>query len=87
MLQLMLIWKELKWIDLKTRAVFVDFAFFNPSLNFFVVTRILAEFQPTGVVRASSSFRTIFLDRQVLGSSALTLQISSRYDCQSDSSR
>jgi hypothetical protein len=36
--------KDSKWIDLKTRAVFVDFSFFNPNLDTFLVARLAVEF-------------------------------------------
>jgi len=47
------------WIDLKTRAVFVDFAFYNPNVNLFLVCRIVFEFMPTGLVKPFSSYRVV----------------------------
>ncbi len=47
------------WIDLKTRAVFVDFAFYNPNVDLFLVCRIVFELMPTGLVKPFSSYRVV----------------------------
>lgn len=57
-----------KWLDLATRYVFLDYAVYNPNLDFFMSSRTIALFLPTGVVRTSSTFRTLILDRYPLDS-------------------
>ena len=52
------------WIDLKTRALFVDFSFYNPNVDLFLVCRIVFEFLPSGLVKPFSSYRVV----QVTGS-------------------
>ena len=47
------------WIDLKTRAVFVDFSFYNPNVDLFLVCRILFEFLPSGLVKPQSTYRVV----------------------------
>uniref|UniRef100_A0A6U4VEQ5 EF-hand domain-containing protein n=1 Tax=Hemiselmis andersenii TaxID=464988 RepID=A0A6U4VEQ5_HEMAN len=51
--------KNSNWIDLKTRAVFFDFSFYNPNMNIFLVVRIVVEFLPSGIVSSYSTFRTV----------------------------
>ncbi|KAJ1474296.1 hypothetical protein T484DRAFT_1832934, partial [Baffinella frigidus] len=48
-----------KGFDLKTRALFVDFAFYNPNVDLFLITRVLVEFLPSGIVKASSTYRVL----------------------------
>lgn len=48
-----------KWIDVKTRAVFFDFTFFNPNINLFLVVRITVEFLPSGIVALYPTFRIV----------------------------
>lgn len=48
-----------KWIDVKTRAVFFDFTFFNPNINLFLVVRIAIEFLPSGNVAMYPTFRIV----------------------------
>ena len=48
-----------KWVDLKTRAIFFDFSFYNPNLDIFLVSRTTVEFLPSGVVSLSAIFRTV----------------------------
>jgi hypothetical protein len=55
-------WNEVinsKWIDVKTRAVFIDFTFFNPNINVFLVTRLAVEFLPSGIVTLYPTFRIV----------------------------
>jgi len=51
--------KNSRWIDLKTRAVFFDFTFFNPNLNVFLVARIVVEFLPSGIAEIFRTFRIV----------------------------
>ena len=48
-----------KWIDVKTRAVFVDFTFFNPNVNTFLVARLVIEILPSGNVNLYPTFRIV----------------------------
>ena len=47
--------KQNQYIDLATRAVFVDLCLYNPSVQFFISVRMLFEFLPYGDVRSSNS--------------------------------
>ena len=49
------------WVDRGTRVVFVDFTTYNPNINLFVVTKLIAEFPPTGGLITSWQFRTLNL--------------------------
>ena len=51
--------KETKWTDLHTRAVFFDFALYNPVNGLYLSVRLLFEFLPYGQVRPSSQFRAM----------------------------
>lgn len=56
--------KQLKdnlWIDRGTRVVFIDFTTYNPNINLFVVSKLIAEFPPTGGLITSWQFRTLNL--------------------------
>jgi len=48
-----------KWTDLHTRAVFFDFALYNPVNGLYLSVRLLFEFLPYGQVRPSSQFRAM----------------------------
>eukprot|EP00753_Platysulcus_tardus_P001175 PLAT11123.1.p1 GENE.PLAT11123.1~~PLAT11123.1.p1 ORF type:complete len:840 (+),score=465.31 PLAT11123.1:32-2551(+) len=50
--------EETEWVDISTRAVFVDTAVFNPNVNLFCIVRLMFEFLPTGGVLPSATFRT-----------------------------
>ena len=52
------------WIDLKTRALFVDFSFYNPNVNLFLVCRIVFEFLPSGMVKPFSTYRVVKVQPQ-----------------------
>jgi hypothetical protein len=49
------------WIDRGTRAVFIDFTTYNPNINLYVVTKLIAEFPATGGLITSWQFRTLNL--------------------------
>jgi len=51
--------RDSKWTDLHTRAVFFDFALYNPVNGLYLSVRLLFEFLPYGQVRPSSQFRAI----------------------------
>ena len=53
--------KDNLWIDRGTRVVFVDFTTYNPNINLFVVTKLIAEFPATGGMITSWQFRTLHL--------------------------
>lgn len=52
------------WIDLKTRALFVDFSFYNPNVDLFLVCRIVFEFLPSGMVKPFSTYRVVRVEPQ-----------------------
>lgn len=62
-----------EWIDQYTRAVFLEFTVYNPSVNLFAVSTLLAEFRPSGGVFTSFRFEPCNLLPYM--SSALLLQI------------
>lgn len=49
--------KDEGWIDKYTRAVFLEFTVYNPSINMFVVSTLIAEFSPSGGVVPSYRFQ------------------------------
>jgi hypothetical protein len=51
------------WIDLKTRLVVVDFAYYNANLDLFVTVRILNEFLASGYVSSMPICRALRLNR------------------------
>lgn len=53
--------KKNLWIDRGTRVVFIDFTTYNPNINLFVVTKLIAEFPATGGLITSWQFRTLNL--------------------------
>lgn len=53
--------KKNLWIDRGTRAVFIDFTTYNPNINLYVVTKLIAEFPATGGMFTSWQFRTLNL--------------------------
>jgi hypothetical protein len=53
--------KKHLWIDLATRAIFIDFTTYNPNINLFVVTKLITEFPATGGALTSWQFRTLYL--------------------------
>jgi hypothetical protein len=53
--------EQMGWIDRQTRAVFAEFAVFNPFLNLFIVATMVHEFLPTGNVVSLARFDPIDL--------------------------
>jgi hypothetical protein len=51
------------WIDIKTRAVFLDMAFYNPNIDMFITIRMLYEFQSCGSVSMMPTYRIMRLDK------------------------
>jgi len=49
--------KKDRWLDLGTRALFVDFTLYSPYLNYHLPVSIVFEFPPTGAVIANAHFR------------------------------
>jgi hypothetical protein len=56
------------WIDLKTRLVVIDFAYYNPNLDLFVTVRVLNEFLASGYVNSMPVLRALRLNRYPLNS-------------------
>ena len=59
--------KEMKWIDAQTRAVFAEFATYNPNINLVMVTTVLAEFLPSGSILVTPRFDTLNLFSDIGG--------------------
>jgi hypothetical protein len=55
--------QESHWIDIKTRAVFLDMAFYNPNTDMFVTIRMLFEFHACGFVSMMPTYRVMRLDK------------------------
>ncbi|XP_067670971.1 polycystin-1-like protein 2 [Haliotis asinina] len=53
--------EEENWIDKYTRAVFVEFTVYNPQVNLFAISTIVAEFPSSGGVLASYRFEPAML--------------------------
>lgn len=62
-----------EWIDKYTRAVFLEFTVYNPSINLFAISSLIAEFRPSGGVFTSFRFEPCVLLPYM--SSALLFQI------------
>jgi hypothetical protein len=60
--------QESFWIDIKTRAVFLDMAFYNPNTDMFITIRILFEFHSCGSVSMMPTYRIMRLDKYPLNS-------------------
>ncbi|XP_033117714.1 uncharacterized protein LOC117117519, partial [Anneissia japonica] len=52
-----------KWVDQYTRAVFFEFSVYNPVINFYAVSYMIAEFLPQGGAVPYYHFQTLKLDR------------------------
>ncbi|XP_059156486.1 polycystin-1-like protein 2 [Physella acuta] len=50
-----------RWIDRYTRAVFVEFTVYNPQVNLFAISTILAEFDPSGGIVQTYRFEPAML--------------------------
>lgn len=64
--------KETKWIDKKTRGLFIEFNLFNPNVNLFCAVILLLEYPPTGSVFPYWEVNPIVMYRYV-GPSAVFL--------------
>ena len=53
--------QEEGWIDRYTRAVFVEFTVYNPGVNLFAVSTMLAEFRPSQGIVPSYRFEPVML--------------------------
>ena len=53
--------QQMKWIDHKTRAIFIEFTLYNPNVNLFSYCNLLFELLPTGAIIPTSKFVTINL--------------------------
>lgn len=53
--------KQNLWIDRGTRVIFIDFTTYNPNINLFMVSKLIAEFPATGGMITSWQFRTMSL--------------------------
>ena len=53
--------KKNLWINRGTRVIFIDFTTYNPNINLFVVSKLIAEFPATGGMLTSWQFRTLSL--------------------------
>ena len=63
----MSILKEMHWIDGQTRAVFAEFATYNPNINLVMVSTILIEFLPSGTILVTPRFDTLNLFSDIGG--------------------
>ncbi|XP_013396541.2 polycystic kidney disease 2-like 1 protein [Lingula anatina] len=54
-----------RWVDLFTRAVFVEFVLYNANKNVFIVSQIVIEFLETGGAFPNPRFHVFRLDRYV----------------------
>ena len=51
------------WVDLKTRLVIIDFAYYNANLDLFVTVRVMNEFLASGYVNSIPIVRAMRLNR------------------------
>ena len=56
------------WVDLKTRLIVIDFAYYNSNLDLFVTVRVLNEFLASGYVSSTPIVRALRLNRYPLNS-------------------
>lgn len=56
-------YKKNNWIDQQTRALFIDFTFYNININLFSVCQVMFELPPSGGVIATYLFSTVKLFR------------------------
>jgi len=49
------------WVDRYTRAVFLEFTTYNPSVNLFAISTLISEFRPSGGVFTSYRFEPCML--------------------------
>ncbi len=67
------------WIDRQTRAVFLEYAIFNPNINLFSYCLVLFELLPTGTVVSSFRFDPINLLSLQQGAYSFSIMISIVY--------
>jgi hypothetical protein len=53
--------KEMEWIDRQTRAVFIEFASYNPNINLIMVSTILVELLSSGSILTTARFDSLNL--------------------------
>lgn len=66
---------QMGWVDRQTRAVFFQFALYNPNINMLAVANILIEFLSTGKILTSPRFDSLNLFNEVNSSEGTTLKI------------
>ena len=54
-------WRQMRWTDRQTRAVFLNFVVYNPENRFYISATLLFEFLPNGRVNPVHSFRVMRL--------------------------
>ena len=55
------------WLDLNTRAIFLEFVLYNVNLDMYTVGRATMEFPPSGAMKTSSSTSTLKLRQSYSG--------------------
>ncbi|PAA49240.1 hypothetical protein BOX15_Mlig028406g1 [Macrostomum lignano] len=66
--------RSMRWLDRQTRAVFVEFAFYNPNINLFGVGTVYFEYQGTGGMFGTYRFDAVNL-LSFIGSSSKVMDI------------
>lgn len=67
--------QQMGWVDRQTRAVFFQFALYNPNINMLSVATILVEFLPTGKIITFPRFDPLNLFNEVNSAEGTTLKI------------
>lgn len=67
--------QQMSWVDRQTRAVFVEFATYNPNINMLIVATILIEFLPTGTILTLARFDPLNLFNEVNSQAGTNLKI------------
>lgn len=67
--------QQMDWINRETRAVFVEFALYNPNINQVIVAEILIEILPTGRLLTQVRFDPLNLFNEVNGGSGIAVKI------------
>jgi polycystin 1L2 len=65
--------QSLGWIDLNTRAIFLELSLFNPNINLFAHGTVIFEFLPTGSLIVSNRFDLMKLLNSSSGFQVLAL--------------
>jgi polycystin 1L2 len=65
--------ENLGWIDRQTRAVFGEFAAYNPNVNLFIVCTIVVEFLASGNILVKSRFDPLDLFNGINGTSGFMI--------------